>query len=108
MSQTVGFYENRVRTHEVTGPVLHDGPALLGLDDDGHDPGIMLVMEVLWDFILPVHRHVWVCILQVIVHLVQPPWKTDDKAMVENIRLSGEITIMLILMYDLRKYQRKT
>lgn len=64
---------------------MHDGPALLGLDEDGHDPDVVLIMEVGRNVLLRVHHHIWICIQQVIVHLIKLPCKTDDKEIVENV-----------------------
>lgn len=69
----------RKRTHEGSGPVLHDGPAFLGLYDDGHDPDVVLIMVVLGNLLLLVHHHVRVCIHQQIVHLVEFPWRIHNE-----------------------------
>ena len=62
-----------LHTHEAPAPVLYNGPALVGLQENGHDPLIVSVVEVFRDVLLLVHFQVRVGVMQGPVHLLQPP-----------------------------------
>lgn len=66
-------------THEWSVPVLHDGPALLGLQEDGHNPNIMLIVEVLGNVVFPVHDHVGVSVYKQLVHLIELSFETHQR-----------------------------
>lgn len=65
-----------ILTHKGFRSVLHDGPALLGLQQDKHDPGVVLIMETRRNVFLLIHHHVGVRIRQLAVDLIQLPCKT--------------------------------
>ena len=89
-------YRAGERTHEGPGPVLQDGPALFGLQDDGHDPPVVLVMEAHGNLFFLVDRHVWVDAHQLVVHLVQFPWKKYKNGISEWVDTKKEIHLISI------------
>lgn len=60
-------------THKGLGSVLHDGPALLGLQQERQDPGVVLVVEPCRNALLLIHQHVGVSVRQLAVNLLQLP-----------------------------------